>query len=46
MKAYEYGEMYELGEAECPNCGYPVIGYFQEGSLVKRDPCSACEGSE
>jgi len=40
--AFEDGEVYDLGEAECPKCGYPVIGYFQNGRLVKTDKCSNC----
>ncbi len=40
--AYEDGQRYDIGEAECPVCGYPVIGYFQDGVLVKTDPCSQC----
>ena len=46
MKAYEYGEEYDVGEAECPDCGYPVVGYFQNGILVKRDHCASCGWNE
>ncbi len=46
-KAFEYenGELvdsYDLGEAECPFCGYPVIGHFKSGELVQTEPCQAC----
>ncbi len=43
---YENGELVsesELGEAECPVCGYPVVGHFQNGSLSWTEPCSQCE---
>ncbi len=43
---YENGELvdsYGLGEAECPVCGYPVIGHFENGMLVETEPCQACD---
>ncbi|MCX9075679.1 MAG: hypothetical protein OIN88_13690 [Candidatus Methanoperedens sp.] len=46
---YENGELvdsYDLGEAECPVCGYPVIGHFKSGVLVETEPCQGCEGEE
>lgn len=46
LKAYEYGEEYDLGEAQCPECEYPVIGYFRNGVLVRREHCAACGWSE
>ena len=33
---------YDLGEAQCAECGYPVGGYFQNRKLVKVDPCTVC----
>ena len=42
MKACEYGIWYDLGEAECQDCGFPVIGYFQDGRLVKTEACPSC----
>jgi hypothetical protein len=42
---YENGELvdsYELGEAECPKCGYPVAAHFKNGVLVGTEPCIAC----
>ncbi len=42
---YENGELvnsYYLGEAECPVCGYPVIGHFKNGGLVETEPCQGC----
>lgn len=35
-------EWYDLGEAQCPSCGYPVFGYFQDGKLVRTGPCAVC----
>ena len=48
--AFENGEAFELGEAQCPTCGYPAIGYFQNGSLMRvelsvDDPCLTEERS-
>ncbi len=43
---YENGvlvDSYDIGEAECPVCGYPVIGHFKDGVLVEIEPCQACE---
>lgn len=40
--AFEDGEAFDLGEAECPACGYPVVGYFQNGQLVRTGSCMAC----
>ena len=37
---FENGELvdcYDLGEAECPVCGYPVIGHFKSGVLVETE---------
>ena len=42
---YENGELvdyYDLGEAECPVCGYPVIGHFKSGELAETEPCQVC----
>lgn len=33
---------YDLGEAQCAECGYPVGAYFKNRKLVKVDPCAAC----
>ena len=46
-KAFEYenGELvdsYDMGEAECPVCGYPVIGHFKNGVLVETEPSQVC----
>ncbi len=47
-KAFHYKDgrlvdSYDLGEAECPICGYPVIGHFKNGELVETEPCQACD---
>ncbi len=47
-KAFEYenGELVnccDLGEAEGPVCGYPVIGHFKSAELVETEPCQVCE---
>jgi hypothetical protein len=42
---YKDGELvdsYDLGEAMCPVCGYPVIGHFKNGELVETESCQAC----
>ena len=39
---FENGELvdsYDLGEAECPICRYPVIGHFKSGVLVETEAC-------
>ncbi len=41
--AYEFGELYELGEAQCPVYGYPVGAKFQNGALVDIDDCPICK---
>jgi hypothetical protein len=33
---------YDIGEAQCPKCEWPVVGYFQNGELVKIGPCPMC----
>ncbi len=47
-KAFEYEngvfvDCYDLGEAECPVCGYYVIGHFKSDELVETEPCQVCE---
>jgi uncharacterized Zn finger protein (UPF0148 family) len=37
---YEEGD---IGEAQCPKCGYPVLAKFQNGELVETFPCPYCD---
>jgi hypothetical protein len=32
----------DLGEDECPLCGLPLVGHFQDGTLVETESCSFC----
>ncbi len=49
-KFYEYKSdgkplVYELGKAECPKCGEPVVAYFKDNKMVRMEPCSFCSGN-
>ena len=34
--------MYDLGEAECPGCGAPTTGWYQDGELIITRYCPTC----
>ena len=46
MWPYCKSKEYDERSAECPGCGRPSTGYFQDGELVMTLVCPDCRGKE
>ncbi len=42
----EDGIEYQIGETQCPVCGYPILAKFKDGEYIEGYDCAVCSGGD